>query len=132
AMCSRDCPPCPLFAERLGHALEVVRMLLDRYAGQFARACEASGGSAVELALLLAREFSSFADVSEWRGRRVPFLKRAQICVADLNAAFRGERWGAIADLDRLTALADYKLPQLLRRHGVLIYAPALAEHAHI
>jgi hypothetical protein len=82
----------------------------------------------VRLALLLARDFSSFADVAEWRGSRVPFLKRAQICVADLHAAFRGERWGAFADLDRLTAFADYKLPQLLRRFGVLTYAADLAQ----
>src|SRR5262249_30657717 len=32
------------------------------------------------------------------------------------------------ADLDRLTAFADYKVPQLLRRQGVLVYAAALAE----
>jgi hypothetical protein len=57
----------------------------------------------------------------------VPFLKRAQICVADLHAAFQGKQWGAFADLDRLTAFADYKLPQLLRRQGALVYAPALA-----
>lgn len=120
-------PPIPLFAERLANAREVGRVLLARYVGQFARAAEAARGSAVELALLLARDFPSFNDVAPWRGATVRFYKRAQICVADLNAAFKGTRWGAFTDLDQLTAFADYKLPQLLRERGVLVYAPSLA-----
>jgi hypothetical protein len=120
-------PPIPLFEARLANAREVGRVLLARYAGRFAEAIAAAGGSAVELALLLAREFASFDDVAVWRGRPVRFYKRAQICVADLHAAFAGARWGAFADLDRLTAFADYKLPQLLRALGVLEYAPELA-----
>ena len=124
---SAGSPQIPLFEARLANAHEVGSVLLARYAGQFARASEAAEGSAVTLALLLAREFSSFADVADWRGQRVPFLKRAQICVADLHAAFQGRRWGAFDDLASLTAFADYKLPQLLRTQGVLVYAPALA-----
>lgn len=120
-------PQIPLFEARLAHAREVGEVLTARYEGQFARAYDAAGGSAVSLVLLLAREFSSFADISEWRGTRVPFLKRAQICVADLNAAFHGQRWGAFADLAALTAFADYKLPQFLRSQKVLVYAPELA-----
>lgn len=120
-------PEIPLFGARLANAREVGCVLLARYQGQFARAHEAASSSAVSLVLLLAREFSSFADIVEWRGTRVPFLKRAQICVADLNAAFHGQQWGAFDDLEALTAFADYKLPQLLRSQGVLIYTPELA-----
>src|SRR5579871_4105488 len=121
------CPEIPLFAARLANAREVGRVLLERYEGQFTRAVESAQQSAVSLALLLAREFSSFHDVAEWHGQPVPFLKRAQICVADLNAAFQGQHWGAFTDLDQLTAFADYKLPQLLRRYGVLVYSGELA-----
>jgi hypothetical protein len=121
-------PAIPLLDARLANAREVGRVLVERYDRQFARAVESVGGSAVALALLLARDFPSFADVAEWRGSRVPFLKRAQICVADLHAAFRGEGWGAFADLGHLTAFADYKLPQLLRHRRVLTYADELAD----
>lgn len=120
-------PEIPLFEARLFNAREVGRVLLARYEGKFIHAYEAAGGSAVSLALLLAREFSSFADIAEWRGARVPFLKRAQICVADLNAAFHSQQWGAFDDLAALTAFADYKLPQLLRSQHVLVYVPELA-----
>jgi hypothetical protein len=120
-------PPIPLFDARLANAREVGRVLLDHYVGQFTNACDAAGGSAPALALLLARDFPSFADIADWQGRRVPFLKRAQICVADLHAAFHGAHWGRFRDLDQLTVFADYKLPQLLRTAGVLVYTPDLA-----
>lgn len=121
-------PAIPLFDERLANAREVGHVLLDRYYGRFTNAVEAAGGDAVELALLLAREFPSFADVAEWGDEPVPFLKRAQICVSDLNVAFDSKDCGALTNLDQLTAFADYKLPQLLRAEGVMVYVPELAE----
>lgn len=121
-------PAIPLFAARLANAREVGRVLLTSYAGTFTQAIAAAAGDAVRLALLLGRDFPSFADVATWAGRPVPLLKRAQICVADVRAAFHGTGWGALRGMDHLTAFADYKLPQLLRAVGVLVYAPWLAE----
>jgi hypothetical protein len=117
----------PLFEARLAHVHEVGRVLLERFDGQFVHAVEKAGGSAVNLALLLAQEFSSFRDVAVYHGQEVRFFKRAQICVADLFGAFGGNRWGAFTDLDKLTIFADYKLPQVLRHYGVLEYDPRLA-----
>ena len=57
-----------------------------------------------------------------YEGERVLFYKRAQICVADLAGSFGGEGWGRFHDLDPLTAFADYKVPQVLRRLGILRY----------
>jgi hypothetical protein len=118
----------PLFDARLAHIHEVGRVLLERYAGQFAHAIEKAQGSAVNLALLLAQEFTSFRDILVYHARNIRFLKRAQICVADLYGAFGGKRWGTFTDLDKLAAFADYKLPQVLRHYGVLEYAPKLAQ----
>jgi hypothetical protein len=122
-----DAAPIPLFNERLANAREVGRVLLERHNGQFANALDAAARDAVSLALLLARDFSSFADVALWNSQPVPFLKRAQICVADIVTAFGGKGLGAITGLDQLTAFADYKLPQLLRYQGVMVCAPGLA-----
>jgi putative queuosine salvage protein len=117
----------PLFDARLAHVHEIGRVLIERYDGQFARAVEHAGGSAINLVLLLAQEFSSFRDIAIYRGREIRFFKRAQICVADLYGAFRSKRWGAFTNLDQLTIFADYKLPQVLRHFGVLEYHPGLA-----
>ena len=118
----------PLFEQRVANAREVGRVLLERFDGQFSHVIEEAAGSAVRLALLLVEHFPSFRDVASFRGQAVRFYKRAQICVADLHAAFDGQQWGALSDVDQLTIFADYKLPQLLRHFGVLEYHPALAE----
>lgn len=124
----REDIPIPLFEQRLENAREVGRVLLEYYEGQFTRMIEQAGGSATKLALSLTQRFSSFNDIARYRGKLVRFYKRAQICVADLRGAFKAEGWGAFDDYEQLTAFADYKLPQVLRHHGVLEYAPALAE----
>ena len=102
--------------------------MLEKYDGQFIHAIEQADSNAVELTLLLARDFSSFNDVVLYRNRLVRFYKRAQICVADLYGAFGGKSWGAFTDMDQLTIFADYKLPQVLRHYGVLEYHPSLAQ----
>ena len=118
----------PLFDARLAHVHEIGRVLLERYSGQFTNAIKKAKGSAVNLALLLEKDFNSFRDVALYHSMEIRFLKRAQICVADLYGAFGGKRWGAFTDLDKLTIFADYKLPQVLRHFGVLEYAPGLAQ----
>jgi putative queuosine salvage protein len=118
----------PLFDARLAHVHEVGRVLKERHDGQFAKAIEKANGSAINLVLLLEKDFNSFRDAAVYHGRDIRFLKRAQICVADLHGAFRGKRWGAFTDLDQLTIFADYKLPQVLRHHSVLEYSPELAQ----
>jgi len=112
----------PLFEQRLHNLREVGHVLLEKYDGQFIHAIEQADSNAIELTLLLARDFSSFNDVVLYRNRLVRFYKRAQICVADLYGAFGGKSWGAFTDMDQLTIFADYKLPQVLRHYGVLEY----------
>jgi hypothetical protein len=118
----------PLFEERLQNLREVGVVLLQQYNGQCSNVIEQASGSAVKLALLLAKDFPSFNDVALYRHRLVRFYKRAQICVADLYGSFAGKSWGAFTDMEQLTAFADYKLPQVLRHFGVLEYQPSLAQ----
>jgi hypothetical protein len=118
----------PLFEQRLHNLREVGHVLLEKYDGQFIHAIEHADRNAVELTLLLARDFSSFNDVVLYRNRLVRFYKRAQICVADLYGSFGGKGWGAFTGMDQLTIFADYKLPQVLRHYGILEYHPSLAQ----
>jgi hypothetical protein len=101
---------------------------LDQYAGQATRLVEEAANSALGLARLLANKLASFRDTARYQGRRVFFYKRAQIVTADLHGAFQGRGWGQFEDMDRLTAFADYKLPQVLRHLGILQYEQDLAE----
>ncbi len=124
---SSAAPGIPLFEERLRIAREVGQVLLERFDGQFSHLVEKVQQSGVELTLALAEHFSSFRDVTVYNSREVRFFKRAQICVADLAGSFSGKFWGTFRDLDQLTIFADYKLPQVLRYYGALVYTPELA-----
>ncbi|MBW1817523.1 MAG: queuosine salvage family protein [Deltaproteobacteria bacterium] len=116
-----------LMRRRAENLNELGVFLSDSYGGEAARLVEAAKGSAARLARLLARELPSFRDTAEYDGREISFLKRAQIVAADLHGAFAGKAWGAFSDLDRLTAFADYKLPQVLRHLNMLVYEDSLA-----
>jgi hypothetical protein len=117
----------PLLPERAAALQAVGRGLLDAYGGQFVNLIQRAGGNAPRLTAALAREFASFDDVASYGDRRIQFFKRAQICCGDLHGASRGQSWGALSELDQLTAFADYKVPQVLRHLGILTYTDALA-----
>lgn len=116
----------PLFEKRLAHLHELGRGLLEKYDGQFANAIASCGRSAVALVKLLVRDFPNFDDASEYAGRRVKLLKRAQILPADLWGAFDRQGLGAFDDIAELTAFADYKVPQVLEQLGLLVYDDGL------
>lgn len=62
-----------------------------------------------------------------YKGRQVFLYKRAQIFVADLWGAFRGQVYGEFKDISSLTIMADYIVPAMLRQLGILKYSPTLA-----
>lgn len=97
------------------------RRVAHEAGGSFAAVADAAGGSAVELVERLAA-WNCFADVSSYRGRRVPFLKRAQIACADLHHA----SVATFIDLGRLTLFADNLVPHVLRVDGILSYDAGL------
>jgi hypothetical protein len=95
--------------------------LISEHGASFAETAQAGGASAVALARHLAG-WPCFADTSRYQELEVPFLKRAQIAVADLSRA------GVMtfADLDRLTMFADNLVPHVLRLDGLLSFNPGL------
>ena len=107
---------------------ELGKILGQEYGGDACTLVEAADKSALKLARLLAEKFSSFRDIAGYRGEQVFFFKRAQIFPADLHGAFNGKEWGCFGDMDRLTAFADYKLPQVLRHMGIMVYEESLAK----
>lgn len=53
--------------------------------------------------------------------------KRAQIFAADLWGAFKGKGYGEFHDIDSVTMFADYIVPAVLQRLGVLKYSANLS-----
>jgi len=85
------------------------------------------------------KELPTFDDIAEYGGKKIYLLKRAQILACDICFAIKKENFSAnfpgkagkgigyFSDLDYLTAMPDYKLPQILFHRGVLSYSYELA-----
>jgi hypothetical protein len=117
-----------LLPERLAIWRAAGLTLVTEFGGRWPGAIAAAGGDALALVRLLVERFRTFDDRETLDGREIRFFKRAQLAAGMLYEAFAGQGYGALAGVERLTVFADYKLPQVLRRLGILIYGPRLAE----
>jgi hypothetical protein len=123
----QDVPELFELLELYARALrDLGRFLAERHAGRFERLVESAAGSCAALVAELA-VMPLYRDVARYDGLEVPFYKRAQLTPADLASAFGGEGPGRFRDLAELTLFADNLVPHVLRREGVLVYAPLLA-----
>ncbi|HET8956009.1 MAG TPA: queuosine salvage family protein [Solirubrobacterales bacterium] len=113
-------PSHPLMAEFAAALRDVGAHVLAEHGGRYLAVVEAAD-SVPGLAEVFAA-WESFADASEYEGRRVPFFKRAQLAAADLHRAGLARLPGA----ERLTAFADNLVPHVLRVDGVLRLDPQL------
>jgi len=90
--------------------------LLLSYGGQALNLIAAASKSADKLTYLIAQSFSGFRDTCvNSAGNQSYFYKRAQICVADLWAAFKHKEPCDFTDIDAVTTFADYRIPQVRR-----------------
>jgi hypothetical protein len=117
-----------LLGERARVLREVGETLIEGYDGRFSNVLAAApsrlyddGNGFLEL---LVRDFPRFDDTAEYGGQTVRFWKLAQLSVWILHASLPGGV--GFADLDRLTAFADYIVPAALRILGITRYSAEL------
>jgi hypothetical protein len=113
-------PEHPLMPQFAAALRDVSSHIPSDFGGRFLGPAEAAD-SIPALAGVFA-SWNSFADVSSYGGRDIPFYKRAQLAAADLHRAGLAELPG----LDCLTAFADNLVPHVLRIDGVLHLDPDL------
>jgi Potential Queuosine, Q, salvage protein family len=123
----------PNLEERCRLWNEVGRVLRTRLDGSVSTLIASAQGSAPALVQLLVDNFEGFQDrhslgaasasATTTSSTVLHFYKRAQICVGDWNEAMKLN----LKDMDQVTTFADYRVPQLLRHHGVLVYSAPLA-----
>jgi hypothetical protein len=118
----------PLFKERLDCLNEVGQVLNKHYDGSFLNLFAQAGSDAKKLAELVIENFPSFDDSTLYCGQKVGFYKRAQLNSKMISDAIVSKGGRELKSLDKLTAFADYKIPQILRRFGVLVYTGDLEE----
>lgn len=117
----------PLFEERLKCLQEAGRVLEKQFGNSFIGVYKKAGNDAVALANLLVEHFPCFDDISEYRGTKVGFYKRAQLNSKMVSDALIASGEKELKNLNKLTAFADYKIPQILRNLGVIKYTEELA-----
>lgn len=112
--------------ERWTNMRKVSLRILNDYEGDSRLFVEASKHSVRNFVDRVARELYSFNDTFYYKKKKVFFLMRAQMLAGNIIGAFDGKGYGKFRDVDYLTALADYKLPQFLADVGIIGYSDAL------
>ncbi len=118
----------PLLEERWKILQELSKTMLTHFNGKASALISLSHGDAQNLLALIVKVFPSFSDTATYKGRKIYFYKRAQLLVADIYQLFNGQGVGTLKNVNYLTACADYKLPQILRKLQILEYTKELAE----
>lgn len=118
----------PLVDFRVKVLNEAGKFIKENYNGSVYEMIKSVNNSAVKLVNLVSNNLMSYNDKYEFKGRKVSFLKRAQILAADLHFGFLGDGDDVCKfnDIDQLTMFADYRVPQVLNYFGLLIYSDEL------
>jgi len=116
----------PMFQERLKILRENSNILKEKFGGRVENVIEKANGDALKLLEIITDNFPSFRDTSKYKGREILFYKRAQLLVHDIYQVFGGKSFGKLENIGKLTACADYKVPQILRKVGVLFFGKDL------
>jgi len=112
----------PLFYERIACLQELGRVVLQEYDGEFTNIVAESKHDALRLLQIITTRFPSFNDAATYNKTPVYFHKRAQLLISDLYDRFDKKGYGEFSNIGSLTAFADYKIPQVLRKIGILFY----------
>jgi len=119
----------PLFNERLRLLNSLGRNIRDNFRSSFKSFVDSSDWDAEKLTMALVEIIPDvFDDTSTFHGHSIHFYKRAQLVsthLYDLNKLNKIDK--RMSNMNKLTAFADYKVPQLMRNMGILVYDDMLA-----
>ena len=108
---------------------ELGSVMVENYNSDLKSFLEKGNGDALKLLELIVKNFPSFYDSSIYKGGEIIFHKRVQFLVSDISICQMFKKQCIITrNIDQLTACADYKLPQILRRFGIFEYADSLRD----
>jgi hypothetical protein len=117
----------PLKQERVAILKEVATMMIEKFNSDIFALIEKANSDAIVLMEIILSNCNAFSDNVVFDNNTVYFNKRAQLFVADLNYMINNETGNEFANMDKITALADYKIPYMLREFGILEYNPELS-----
>ena len=114
-----------------GFITEVASVLNSKFGGSPSNIFKSANGSAQSLLKIITENFECYQDCAtlDWltddnKDKVVTLYKRAQILIGDLWSMFKGTGVGKFDDIDTITMLPDYRVPQSLQYFGALKYSP--------
>ena len=116
----------PLLDERVKILREIGRVLIEEYNGKFSEVIDKSRGDSLKLLDIILDSFPSFQDFEYYKSKKIFFQKRAQGLVEGIYSIFNGKGYGKLKNINSLTALADYIIPNMLREIGIFEYSNEL------
>lgn len=118
----------PLFNERLRLLRDMGKIVTANFGGSFKKIAEAANYDALKLVEMVVQAMPTvFDDQVDYHGQKILFYKRVQVIPLSLHGLAELNLVPPIQNFDQLTALADYKGPQLLRKLGIMQYTDKLA-----
>ena len=127
-MLKSDGGEIPLFEERLKFVRETGTFLANNYDRSVSELICSTNQDVQELLGILVKNFSAFQDSYVYNRKEVEFNKKAQLFISDVHQLYGGQGLGYFSNINELTALADYRIPQVLRNFGILSYSKELAD----
>lgn len=118
----------PMFEKRLNILREIGKNLIDNGYNSFYEIFKNSNKSAIQLIKNIIKIFPSFNDSFIYQGENYSFLKRAQLIPAMIYGRYQGKGLGEFTDINKLTVFADYRVPQTLRKLGLVNYSEKLSD----
>lgn len=118
----------PLLEDRRRITKDIASLLLQQYGGDFGKMVKSAENDASKLLEIITSQFASFRDAATYKGKTIYFCKKVQLLIEDISQIFSRKEYGELKGHDEFTACADYKLPQSLRKLGILSYAKELEE----
>lgn len=116
------------FLEKRWKIARAVSKKIEGKYGNSLNFMKSAKGKADILVNKIYKELPFFDDISFFKGRKILFLKRAQILVSDIWGTFGGKGIGNLKNMGYLTCFPDYKIPQILNNFAILDYSEDLAE----
>lgn len=119
----------PMLDERAEILHDVGTRMANRFQGNAMNLLQECQFIAPKIIALMTNAMPTFRDEALCNGQRATFHKQAQLFCDESHRILLNRGHKGLLALDKLTALADYRVPQVLRALGILTYGMELTAY---
>jgi hypothetical protein len=119
-----------MLEERLDILNTLGKVIVKKFDGKFENFVQEGGIYAPEFAQFVIDNLDYMKDSANYKDREISFNKKAQLLTSDISELYFKKKYREdMMDIEKLTACADYQIPNVLRHRGVLRYRLDVAKN---